>query len=260
MRAVILLACLMVMSSCGENEPQEEAKEEPKEEIIEMPYSPKYDLTFLLGQFEPAEHVDFVLIDEAYANKSGMYMQKEAYNAFLEMHQAAKEDGVDLKIVSAARSFDYQKGIWERKWFGKTLLEGHKDASQMEDEGERAAAILRYSAMPGTSRHHWGTDIDLNALSNDYFSSGRGLQEFEWLTTHAGQFGFCRPYTDKSKGRTGYEEEKWHWSYLPLSKTMTHDCEFLLKNEMIQGFAGSAAADKLNVKLNYILGIDTTCL
>lgn len=227
---------------------------------MEETYQPVYDLDFLLGKFDPSQHPDFVMIDQKYANREGLFMQKQAYDAFLQMWSAARQDDVQLVIISATRNFDYQKGIWERKWFGKTLLSGNRDASEIEKPEERAKEIMLYSAMPGASRHHWGTDIDLNALNNGYFTAGEGLRVFEWLTQNAEKFGFCRPYTDKSAGRTGYEEEKWHWSYLPLSKTMTRDCEHLFEDELLSGFEGSAEAQKLKVKVNYMLGISEACL
>ena len=65
--------------------------------------------------------------------------------------------------------------------------------------------------MPGsTSRHHWGTEIDIHSLKNGDFADGEGLKIYEWLTTHAEDYGFYQPYTAEQ----GYEEEeKWHWSY-----------------------------------------------
>jgi LAS superfamily LD-carboxypeptidase LdcB len=241
-------------------------QDKPKPETMTAPppppYAPKYTVDFLMGKFDPADHKDFVEIDIEHADRKGRHLIKAAYEAFIEMHKAAKEEGVDLKIISAARNFDYQKGIWERKWNGKTLLEGKTDARTIEDPAERALSILRYSAMPGASRHHWGTDFDINALDNKYFSSGEGLKAFQWLDTNAGDFGFCRPYTAKDgKGRsTGYEEEKWHWSYYPLSKIMTKDASILLQDSSISGFAGAETALQIEVVRNFVLGIDESCL
>ena len=76
---------------------------------------------------------------------------------------------------------------------------------------ERARMILTYSSMPGTSRHHWGTDMDLNKDNNGYFATGEGLKVYEWLQAHAHEYGFCQPYTPKGPNRPeGYNEEKWH--------------------------------------------------
>ena len=241
-------------------------QDKPKPETMTAPppppYEPKYSVDFLMGKFDPATHEDFDEIPVGFADREGRYMHREAYVGFLEMSEAAQEQGVNLQIISAARNFDYQKGIWERKWNGKTLLEGTTDARTIENPAERALAILRYSAMPGASRHHWGTDFDLNALNNEYFETGKGLKAFQWLEANARNFGFCRPYTAKDgKGRsTGYEEEKWHWSYYPLSKVMTKDASILLQDSLISGFAGAEAAKDIGVVENYILGIDKSCL
>jgi len=135
------------------------------------------------------------------------------------MYNAAKADGIDLVVRSATRNFSYQRGIWERKWSGKTKLsDGVNAATDITVDRDRAVKIMNYSAMPGASRHHWGTDIDLNSFNNSYFESGTGLKVYKWLEQNAHKYGYCRPYTPKNNGRTGYEEEKWHWSYTPLSK------------------------------------------
>jgi len=123
--------------------------ETPKEEIT----IPEYvDLDFVMGKFEPKKRDDFSKIAIQYADREGRYMQTDAYQAFKEMHAAAKADGISLKIKSAARNFDYQKGIWERKWNGATLLEGKDNAAQVFPNFiERAIAILKFSSMPGSS-------------------------------------------------------------------------------------------------------------
>jgi LAS superfamily LD-carboxypeptidase LdcB len=170
-------------------------------------------------------------------------------------------DSVTLVIRSATRNFDYQKTIWEKKWLGETPLEGNEVASNISAPTERAKAILRYSSMPGTSRHHWGTDIDLNAFNNSYFAHGEGQRIYVWLREHAPSFGFCQPYTAKGEHRPeGYEEEKWHWSFLPLSKSLLEEARQSLTNQMITGFLGSEVAPTINVVQNYVLGIDSSCV
>jgi len=109
--------------------------------------------------------------------------------------------------------------------------------------------------------HHWGTDFDINAFNNSYFESGQGLKEYEWLTAHAQEYGFCQPYTPIGKDRpNGYQEEKWHWSYMPLSKTLTEQAGLRITDKIIQGFEGDYTAQALHVVDNYILGINQDCL
>ena len=80
-------------------------------------------------------------------------LRKEAHDAFVEMRKAALTDGIDIKIVSSYRSFDRQAAIFERKYLKYT-----DDGMEPLDAVEK---IIEYSTIPGTSRHHWGTDVDL---------------------------------------------------------------------------------------------------
>jgi LAS superfamily LD-carboxypeptidase LdcB len=214
------------------------------------------DKNYLLGQFEESKDSRFVKLgdDLARGSAQGKYLRKEAYEAFVKMASAAKQDGISLFIISATRNFEAQKRIWENKWEGRTLVEG-QNLTEVTDLEKRAKLILLYSSMPGTSRHHWGTDMDLNSLENSYFDSGEGLKIYQWLTTHGAKYGFCQPYTSKAAGRTGYEEEKWHWSYWPLSKELLSAYVKSVHYSDIKGFKGSKTAKSINAIEKYVQGI-----
>lgn len=217
-------------------------------------------LAILLGKFNPSSHTDFVPVSSKYTQKSAtMYLQKEAYTAFQQMYEAAKKEGINLTILSATRNFQAQKGIWEGKWTGTRKVENGEDLSKTcPDPVQRAKRILTFSSMPGSSRHHWGTDIDLVQLNNVYFQSGHGKKTYEWLVKHAASFGFCQPY---SAGRAqGYHEEKWHWSYLPLAKVYTNLAAIAVKDQDFQGFKGAETALSIGIVQHYILGISADCL
>lgn len=247
---------------CAERGESQSSEQDPRPESTAATDTLPFDIDYICGRFVPAQHPGFVQIDSIHADRPGMYLRKDAYTAFISMYEAAKADGIQLQIRSATRNFDYQKGIWERKWTGETKLENNIDASvAYPDSTERALAILRYSSMPGTSRHHWGTDIDLNAFTNAWFESGEGLKIYTWLSINASRFGFCQPYTPKGPDRpTGYEEEKWHWSYTPISSRLTSFARQELKNDKITGFHGSSVAAKIDVVGNYVLGINELCV
>ena len=220
------------------------------------------DDDYLLGKFDPAQHEDFIQLKAPYAggNAVGRYLRKETFEAFLDMHSAATKDGVSLVILSATRNFNSQKAIWEAKWSGKRLVNGKNLKSTIPNPSERAKKILLYSSMPGTSRHHWGTDVDVNAFTNSYFESGAGKKTYDWLKEHAADYGFCQPYTDKVlTGRTGYEEERWHWSYMPLSRKFLKAYKNQISLDQIKGFQGAEAARPLQVIQNYVEGIDAQC-
>lgn len=219
------------------------------------------DIAYIMGQFNPKEHASFVEIPLKYADQKGRFMRKEALEAFIQMYDAAKLDGINMVIKSAARNFDYQKGIWERKYTGETVLSDgtnvFKDIPKVKD---KCIKILEYSSMPGTSRHHWGTDIDINSFNNQYFEKGEGKILYDWMVDHAANYGYCQPYTPHGEDRPyGYHEEKWHWSYLPLSTELTRQAEVGLKDSMISGFMGSEAAVEIEVVNKYVLGINSAC-
>ncbi|MEL6389252.1 MAG: D-alanyl-D-alanine carboxypeptidase family protein [Bacteroidota bacterium] len=216
--------------------------------------------SYVMGHFDPADHPDFAAIPTSLADREGLFLRKEVLDAFIQMHDTALDAGHKMFIRSATRNFDYQKGIWTRKWSGETGLSDGTRASAIADPVERSKKILRYSSMPGTSRHHWGTDLDINSFDNDYFETGPGAELYQWMKANAKEFGFCQPYTAKTDGRTGYEEERWHWSYTPTSESITAYCKRHLSDDLITGFDGSKTAGQIKVVENYVLGINSVCL
>ena len=215
------------------------------------------DKNYLLGHFEPDCDARFEKIPALYSAGAGIggYLRKETLEAFSKMHEAAKKDGITLTIVSATRNFARQKSIWESKWTGKTLVEG-KDLSQGKDSIERAKIIMRFSSMPGTSRHHWGTDIDINSVEDSYFETPEGRKVYQWLTVNAPRFGFCQPYTSKiATRRTGYEEEKWHWSYLPVSSQLLKKYNEIIDVKDLIGFKGCSVTEVVQAVTIYVNGI-----
>jgi hypothetical protein len=213
---------------------------------------PPFTKEELLGKFNPSKHASFTLIESAFTSKTGIYLRKEAYESFKQMHRAAASAHISLTILSATRNFDAQKAIWERKW-KRPQYEGKQDLDRIKD-------ILKYSSMPGTSRHHWGTDIDLNSLEPAYFKSGNGLVVYQWLQAHAAEFGFYQTYTSKLNGRLGYEEEAWHWSYIPLSGPMLKAYNATITYTDLFGFSGSESASKARVIEDFVNGIDAKLL
>jgi zinc D-Ala-D-Ala carboxypeptidase len=207
----------------------------------------------LLGKFTPTTHPDFVPIKSPFTQRQDMYLRKEVAVAFEKMWMAAQREGVYLTIVSSTRNFDRQSEIWNTKW---------KSLSKKRMTGpEKAKNILLYSAMPGCSRHHWGTDIDLNSLNNSDFSSGaKWNKTYTWLAANADTYGFCQVYSARSTGRaTGYEEERWHWSYTPTANILLSDYLAQVTLTDLAGFEGAEHAAELDVIKNYVQGIAETC-
>lgn len=209
---------------------------------------PQITWSELKGDLNPATHPGFAVIPASLTHKNNIYLRSEALEALEAMAGDAAADGVQLNVISAMRTWSHQKRIWDGKWNSPRFM-GFVGS-------ERAEEILRYSSMPGSSRHHWGTDVDLNSLENSYFETGTGLIVYEWLTAHAAQYGFVQVYGDMVNGRTGYQEEKWHWSFWPLASRYL-DCYLMLRPEDgFSGFEGADYSDSLRIIDRYVRGID----
>lgn len=153
----------------------------------------------------------------------------EAAASFLAMRDAAASDGIDLAARSSFRDFDTQLALWNRKWTGEKPLYDRSsqviDRSRLADS-EVVDAILCWSAIPGGSRHHWGSDVDVidaaavpegytvELLPREYAADGIFAQLTRWLDANMRRFGFFRPY---HSDRGGVSPEPWHLSYAPVS-------------------------------------------
>lgn len=149
---------------------------------------------------------------------------------FQAMRAAAAGEGIDLMPFSSFRDFDRQLGIWNAKARGERELRDAQgcllDAATL-DEDARVAAILHWSALPGASRHHWGTDFDvmdaaampagyrLQVVPEEYAAGGVFARLNDWLEAHAADFGFYRPYTT---WRGGVQPEPWHLSHAAVAQ------------------------------------------
>lgn len=207
---------------------------------------------FLRGKNNFSLDTTFVQMHPQYTSKRAPYnyLNRQVYEAFIQMYEAAKQDGIKLVIISGARSFITQKVVWNRIW---------KESGIPEGPG-RLKNRLRYSALPGCSRHHWGTDVDLNANRTDYWRTTTGKKVYEWLCENAHKFGFYQPYSAKGAvgsglRETGHEEEKWHWSYYPLASVYMNEFAQIMAEEDLKGFAGDKYISTLDVIENFILGV-----
>ncbi len=152
----------------------------------------------------------------------GFKLRAEAHDAFVEMKKAAYSDGIDLKVISSYRNFNRQESIWERKYSKYTEEEGMKPIDAIDK-------IIEYSTIPGTSRHHWGTDIDIvdgyrkvegDVLDPSKFGTGGPYEDFKkWMDENSKTFDFHLVYTNDKK-RKGFKYEPWHYSFAPISVPM----------------------------------------
>lgn len=163
-------------------------------------------------------------------HQTKVYMHVDVIEPFLELKKVAGKQGFDLRIASGFRSYDRQRKIWNEKCLGlRPVLDDQGrvvDVRQLTGL-EKITHILRWSALPGTSRHHWGTDFDIYdaaAVDKDYKLqlvvgeyTGRGpfAPMTQWLLNYLPESDFFQPY---NHDRGGVAPEPWHISYRPLAE------------------------------------------
>jgi LAS superfamily LD-carboxypeptidase LdcB len=191
---------------------------------------------FTHGQLIGKDESD--IVGDSYTTK----MHRDAAKAFQKMKIEAAKVHIDIELVSAYRSFQRQKEIYEAKY--------KKYTKQGLSPMDAIKKIIEYSTIPGTSRHHWGTDIDIidgnakprpkSVLQPELFhGDGPFCKIKDWLTENANFFDFYEVYTNDAN-RKGFKYEPWHFSYAPVSKPMLLeykklDVKKILQKEKILG-------------------------
>jgi LAS superfamily LD-carboxypeptidase LdcB len=152
-----------------------------------------------------------------------------AAEALIPMRDEARRAGIDLDVVSGFRDFNRQAAIWSGKFNGsRPLLDARGAEINRADLYESALidAILSWSALPGASRHHWGSEIDVidtaalpagarPQLTPAQFAPGGCFERLNgWLDSNMRRFGFFRPY---ATFHGGVRPEPWHLSYAAVS-------------------------------------------
>ena len=187
---------------------------------------PKPDTAPLTGQ------TDHHVCSPAEAQLGDVRVHWEVVEPFLRLRSDAALAGFDLQVLSGFRDFARQGSIWNRKVMGDlAVLDSDAVPLDVRTLGERELvfAILRWSALPGASRHHWGTDLDVydaNARPSGYEielipeeveAGGMFAPIHEWLDERiaaGASHGFFRPYDED---RQGVAPERWHVSHAPIA-------------------------------------------
>lgn len=169
-----------------------------------------------------------LLLSEHNAHK----LHKEIIVDFNQLQAAAAQAGFELAIVSSFRSFERQAHIWNAKFSGQRPVLNKQqqvvDLTSLTDI-EKCHAIMLYSALPGTSRHHFGTDLDifdkaavpadyrLQLEAHEYQDGGPFSALTRWLDKNLALYGFYRPY---QSDLGGVAPEPWHISHVKHSTTL----------------------------------------
>ena len=205
-------------------------------------------------------------------SEPGAFLHTSAVVPFLALKAAAAADGIDLVAVSAFRDFDRQLAIWNAKFRGERPMQNRRgeaiDSRRLTPD-ERVDAIQWWSALPGASRHHWGTDFDvmdraavpahyrLAMEAREYGPGGPFHRLTTWLDARMHAFGFYRPF---ATDRGGVQPEPWHLSYAPIAvcaaRELTLDgLRTVLASAAIEGKAEVLAALARNFA-NFVINVD----
>jgi LAS superfamily LD-carboxypeptidase LdcB len=199
-------------------------------------------------------------------------LHASAVRPFLAMRDAAARAGLDLAPVSSFRDFDRQRAIWNAKYRGeRPALDRKGRAVKMNrlDPGARVDTILLWSALPGASRHHWGSDIDvadgrviasgykLRLEVDEYRRGGPFAALSAWLGKNMRRYGFYQPYTRRG---AGVQPEPWHLSFSPVAARALKCMTTRLLADAIAGADVDGEAEILArlpaIRERYVLDVD----
>lgn len=157
----------------------------------------KYSKVYFLNEhYIPSSLAD---IDTKYISGAGRTLQihGEVWPHLQDLLDDATDDGVNLRIQSAYRSFGTQASL--------------KSAYKIT---YGTTAANRFSAEQGYSEHQLGTTIDFStAKSASLSASFDTTPESKWLIAHAHEYGFVLSYPKNNKY---YVYEPWHWRYVGI--------------------------------------------
>lgn len=184
------------------------------------------------------------------------FLQAQAMKAFQGLQQSAVKNGFNLQPTSSFRDFERQKLIWNGKFNGERKVHNDEgkalDLSKLDD-WQKCQAILRWSALPGASRHHWGTEIDvfdpallpqgqtLQLEPWEYEKGGYFFELSEFLKENLPHFDFALPFIALAENKK-IGREPWHISYFPLAEKAAaqFSAEMLLQAWDKEEIAGKA--------------------
>ena len=158
-----------------------------------------YDLLVLVNKYNqlPAGYEQYNLVNmsrEHTVNDGKQYLLAGvAYENYIKMSDAAKKDGLSMKVLSAYRTENYQRNLYNNK----VRTAGRVNADN-------------YSARPGHSEHQTGLAVDISSTKGTF----EYTPEFKWLQKHAHEYGYILRYPKGKEWITGYSYEPWHYRYV----------------------------------------------
>ena len=152
---------------------------------------------YALSETYTPENLKNIGLTYAYDEEGENKLIDYAYDKFLELWQAANDQGFYLMVTSSYRDYESQKEIYDYR---------------VSNWGERKADET--AARPGHSEHQTGLVIDMTSKTEPLADSFTDSEAYKWLKENAYKYGFIERYPEGKTYLTGYNPESWHWRYV----------------------------------------------
>lgn len=172
-----------------------------KEDYVDSVLVSKFSVDMLVNKrrylsedFIPS---DITTIDSKYASEKDLQCSRLAYNAFIQMYDAAESEGYNIIINSAYRSYQDQLDTIDLyfKAYGQSYVD-------------------KYVAKAGYSEHQTGLSFDIGSRNSKIFANSK---EYEWMLENAYKYGFILRYDKRYENYTKFRSEPWHFRYVGKS-------------------------------------------
>jgi LAS superfamily LD-carboxypeptidase LdcB len=200
-------------------------------------------------------------------NHSGIKMHRDVIAPLVRLIADAQRAGFDLRIASGYRGFERQRLIWNKKCVGERPVLDRAglivDLTTLTAV-EKIEAILHWSALPGASRHHWGTECDiydaaampegyqLGLHPSEYSEKGLFAPMMDWLQGYlhtSDAPDFYRPY---AYDHGGVAPEPWHVSYRPIASEYEQQFSLVCLKEHLQQLSGDHRIEEQQTVIEHL--------
>ncbi len=154
----------------------------------------------------------------------GKYFDARAIGHLEDMCEAAAEDGVNLWVISAHRTYDYQQMLFDAE------LAEYKSYNPDASDDEAIIGAASVVARPGTSEHNLGLAVDFNSVEQSF----ENTPQYKWLRQHSTEYGFIMRYAADKQDITGVIYEPWHYRYVGVDNAKKIENSGLCLEEYIK--------------------------
>lgn len=154
----------------------------------------KYSRVYFLNENYRPERLTQIDDDWVLAGKGEQYVHHQAWPYLEDMLEDAENDDIDLRVLSAFRSFEEQ------------------DALKGQFTRQYGSGANAFSADQGYSEHQLGTAVDIvDPITGATSQRFADTDAYEWLLDNAHKYGFTLSYPE---GNEYYIFEPWHWRFV----------------------------------------------